>query len=76
MKTKENCCYITTKYSKYKMPFNLYQGRNGGIYLGIGSGTILLTKEQLLKVDLPFIEVNDYDHQLYLKFYNFIESDK
>ena len=69
LRIKENYCTLTTKYSKYTMPFNLYQGRNGGIYLEIGVGAILLSKEQLLQLDLPILEVDDYDHNLFIKFY-------
>lgn len=58
--------------TKMKLDFNIYQGRLGGVYMNLGSKSIVLTKEQAEKMHdaIDFYDmIENFDPESYNKFY-------
>lgn len=52
--------------------FNVYQGRNGKIYLVMGGGSTSLTDKQVEELNIDLSKLIDFDYQLYKSAYNSI----
>lgn len=49
--------------------FNIYQGRNGGIYLAMNYNAVQLTIDQITSLQINLYCLKDFDQQLYDKQY-------
>ena len=49
--------------------FNIYQGKNGFIYLQMGIGHTKLTKSQIEDLGMSLYDIKEFDHDQYLKSY-------
>lgn len=49
--------------------FNVYQGKNGGIYLMMGNSVTLLSLDQLGELNIHVYGLIDLDHSKYEAFY-------
>ena len=45
--------------------FNIYQGRNGFIYLQMGNKYVVLKEFQILDLGIDVYELQDFDYDLY-----------
>ena len=50
--------------------FNIYQGRNGGIYLHMSHSCTLLLRNQIDDLQLPIWNLRDFDKNGFLDFYS------
>lgn len=66
--TKGKYSYEVTNGIK-KGNFNIYQGRNGKIYLSMGNGLIDLNQNQIIALGIDVYSLIDFDHNLYKKAY-------
>jgi hypothetical protein len=60
--------YFTTK-GIIKGSFNIYQGKNGFIYIVMGKGHCKLTLEQIIELKILCHELNDFDSVSYYEAY-------
>lgn len=51
------------------MKINIYQARNGGIYLAVNGAGVVLTFEQVEKLDLQLQDFEDFNLGDYIKYY-------
>ena len=56
--------------SKAKGFFNIYQGRNGAIYLQLNKSYTELTLKQVEELHIDVIKLIDFDHDKFLEYYN------
>lgn len=54
--------------------FNIYQAINGSIQIVMGNGNAALTHEQVQKLNINPIELQDFDHDLYNKYYQLTQN--
>ena len=50
--------------------FNIYQAKDGKIYLQMGNGVIALTELQLLALAIDVYDLVEFDHDLYEQAYS------
>lgn len=67
---KENKYCIETTEGWTSGFFNIYQARNGGIFIQMGNKFTELSHEQILHLGLLLHDLKDFDHDEYLKHYN------
>lgn len=61
--------YETTE-GKTKGAFNIYQGKNGGIYLTMASRSVLLTQSQVKELPICLYILKDFNQFDYNTFYS------
>jgi hypothetical protein len=61
--------YNTKNSSKVSGFFNVYQARNGGIYLTMGNRSILLGKAQISELGIDVYQLEEFNHSEYCMFY-------
>lgn len=66
---KDNTYTYHTQRGKVVGKFNIYQARNGGIYIVIGVGHTKLTKNQILTLNIEVTELIDFDVTEFQKHY-------
>jgi hypothetical protein len=49
--------------------FNIYQARNGAIYLMMGNSKTRLTKQQVNELNVDIYSLEDFDHDSFLNAY-------
>ena len=54
--------------------FNIYQGRNGKIYLMLGNSLTVLTLQQIESLGIPVYELKDFDHNSFVNAYELSTS--
>ena len=62
--------YYPNHKTKCRGPFNIYQARSGGIILLMGIKFIYLNKNQVEELNINAYELEDFDHNAYLNYYN------
>lgn len=68
--TKHNSySYQTSHNSRSKGFFNIYQARNGAIYIQMGITVTKLTETQLQDLGIDLYSLIDFDHDMYTKHY-------
>jgi len=50
--------------------FNIYQGKNGFIFLQMGNGYTKLTETQIEDLGINLYSIQEFDHAQYLKVYS------
>ena len=50
--------------------FNIYQGKNGFIFLQMGNGYTRLTETQIEDLGISLYTIHEFDHNQYKKAYN------
>lgn len=56
--------------TKFKGNFNIYQAKKGAIILLMGTSCIQLSYSQVNNLPINLYSLDDFDHDLFLKFYN------
>jgi hypothetical protein len=67
---KNEFIYETNTGSIKKGYFNIYQAKNGKIYLQLGDSITPLTNEQLNQLGIDIFDLKDFDLNDYRKGYN------
>ena len=70
MTMKSNTFSLSTNNGIQTGAFNIYQGKNGGIYLFIDHCHTLLSQSQILDLQLPVDQLRDFDQRIYRAFYS------
>lgn len=65
----ENQFTFNTETGKCKGAFNIYQGKNGAIYILIASSPLQLSKEQVEELSIDIYSLKDFSHNDYEWFY-------
>lgn len=69
MKTKTNYFRYNTNNGCREGFFNIYQSGSGAIYLMMGNVCTALTYKQVNELFLDVYSLDEFDHELFLKFY-------
>lgn len=52
-----------------KMKFNIYQARNGGVYISSGSLSTELSRKQIDDLRIDVYSLDDFDYECFKKHY-------
>jgi len=66
---KDNMFSYKTGDSVTRGVFNVYQAKNGGIFMLMGRSKTLLTEIQISELGINVYSLTDFDYDDYLKFY-------
>ena len=57
------------KFRESKTVLDVYQAKNGCIYISLGDKQLFLEKEQLFLVETCLYDIEDFDVEAYRRFY-------
>jgi len=69
MSNKKSSFYLKLEDGSISGYFNIYQARNGKIYLQLGNCITVLTPRQINELNINCYNLNDFDVDLFLKAY-------
>ena len=64
-----NKFFYLTKKGRVKGFFNIYQAKNGGIYLMVGNQCTLLSKEQIEELNIELYSIEEFHYKCFKDFY-------